>query len=382
MKKLPFLYHRLNNQNGFTTLVAIATLAILSITGIYALNVSTTEQQITTNVDHQKEAFYQADAGVQHTLAVIRNKIIEEIEDGNLKDIDSIDFDTLIDFSDSVYQSSDFSFDSPSKEGSWGASPYKFQITGHGPRNAASTIEVAFTPDVDVDKAFKVGILSDGDININGAPDMLGSLHANGSVTQSGEGNIDGNVSAVGTVDVDSTVTGDSKPGADPMDVPKVSDEDFAEWETNADVTYSGDTTLDDSDIGEGDIIFVDGNVTIQNKTEVKATIIATGDVTFNGQSTIESPGDNPALETLIIAGGNITFNGSGDSWGVFWSNGSFSRNGSSDVNGSVVAGDTVEDLDIEFNGTFSFDNSENIDNEFVPKEMTIMLTSWSDQVS
>ncbi|MGM0632302.1 MAG: hypothetical protein ACQETO_03915, partial [Pseudomonadota bacterium] len=30
-----------------------------------------------------------------------------------------------------------------------------------------------------------------------------------------------------------------------------------------------------------------------------------------------------------------------------------------SDVDGAVVAGDTVEDLDIEFNGTFSFDDSD-----------------------
>jgi Tfp pilus assembly protein PilX len=366
----------IRRQDGSIMVTALMIMSILSIVGIYANNIAGTELQITTNVETNTMAFYDADAGVQHTLALIKQQLNTGTTINN------------IDLTDSEYQApTGFSF-TVTTDNPWlnNSGPHRFVSTGKGPRNATHSIEVSFTNTLEVHPAFKVGILSDGDININGAPDMTGSIHANGDVVQNGAGIIRGNVSAGNSVSIGSTVEdGGIYANADLFDVPQVTTDHFNAWRTQAMIApnsyVNGNHTVPDTGNLNGKIIFVDGDVTIPNSGSnsiINATIIATGNVTFRGQSTLESPGG--PVGVVVISGGDILFNGSGDSWGAFWCNGSFKRNGSSNVNGAIVAGNAVADLDITFNGAFEFIHSDNINSNIVPKEMSVKLASWADQ--
>ena len=69
----------IKNTDGSMMMVVLMIMAILSIMGFYAVSISNTEQQITTNVHTQKQAFYNADAGVQFTIASLK----KDLEDGN-----------------------------------------------------------------------------------------------------------------------------------------------------------------------------------------------------------------------------------------------------------------------------------------------------------
>jgi hypothetical protein len=365
----------LRQQDGSIIITALMIMVILSIIGIYANNIATTESQITTNVETNQMAFYDADAGVQHTLAMIRQQLNNDI------------LINEINLSDSSYDApTGFSFE-VTKVGTWLENDpfYFFESIGYGPHGASFSIDVTFTKTEEVKEEFKIGILSDGDIIINGGPIMEGNLHANGDIEQTGVGTIEGDVSAVGTASVDSVQpTGfGTYSNAAPVDVPLITSDHFNEWRSKAQSepgnTYaSGNYTVSDTGNLSGKIIFVDGDVTIPNTTAgadaiVNATIIATGDVTFRGQSTTESPGG--PVGVAVIAGGNIEFNGQGDSHGIFWSNGSFTRNGSSNVNGGVVASSIVT-----FNGGFTFTHATNINNDNLPTVKIVQLDSWADQ--
>ncbi|MCD6332036.1 MAG: pilus assembly PilX N-terminal domain-containing protein [Bacteroidales bacterium] len=76
----------LTQQDGSMMVVALMVMAILSIIGIHAISISSTEQQITVNAQTQQTAFYDADSGVQYTLGCI---------EGDLKD-NTIDNDTVL----------------------------------------------------------------------------------------------------------------------------------------------------------------------------------------------------------------------------------------------------------------------------------------------
>jgi len=370
----------IGRQDGNIMFTALMIMAILSIIGLYANSIATTELQITTNVGTNTMAFYNADAGVQHTLARIKQQLNAGIDINN------------IDLTDSEYQAPNgFSF-AVTMDDPWSnnSGPHRFVSTGSGPRGAALSIEAMFTNTLEVHPAFKVGMLSGGDISINGAPDITGSIHANGNVVQNGSGIIRGNVSASGNVTIGSTIEGGGAyANADLMELPMITSDHFNAWRTQAMITpntYSnGNYTVPDTGNLNGKIIFVDGNVTIPKSTDpnadnslINATIIATGDVTFGGQSTLESTGG--PVGVVVIAGGNIFFNGSGDSYGVFWCNGTFTRSGSNKVNGTIVAGNAVENLDITPDSGFKFTYVDNINSTILPKKISVKLVSWADQ--
>jgi type II secretory pathway component PulK len=63
----------INNQQGSVILIAIIILAMLTIIGISATNISNTEMKITTNALLYNVAFYTADAGIEAGRAVLNN---------------------------------------------------------------------------------------------------------------------------------------------------------------------------------------------------------------------------------------------------------------------------------------------------------------------
>lgn len=379
MNRFDVKKHKINpTEKGIALITVMLMMAVMSFLAVTMYNTSNVESMISSNYRSSKQAFYDADAGVQYVLA----KLNSDIESTDLSDI------VLSDYSAPAGFNFDLAFvNNPPVIGN-----NCFTSTTLLETNASSSIEACLIIEEVINPAFGVGIVSEGDITINGAPDMTGSIHANGSIVQNGEGTVSGSVSAVGSVSVDSTVNGDTISDADYMEIPKVTQEFLDEMRSEVQLGsedkyeyYSGNNVKIGDDI-QDKIIFVDGDLTIDQNTKISnnTTIIATGNITFKGESSfVEGSGpDDEGFEinTAIIAGGDITFNGSGDSYGIFWCNGDFTRNGSSYAHGSIVAAGGVDNPDIVFNGVFEFKHFEDINNDFIPKQTTAVLSKWSDK--
>jgi hypothetical protein len=64
--------YRFNNENGSVIVVTIMVLALLTILGLSAINISTTEQHLATNTLLYERAFYAAEAGFEHAKGVLK----------------------------------------------------------------------------------------------------------------------------------------------------------------------------------------------------------------------------------------------------------------------------------------------------------------------
>ncbi len=382
-------------EKGIALITVMLMLAVLTVLSITMANTSIIETHISSNYRTSKEAFYDADAGVHFAMSKIKQQLPANIDlawvKSTLADLNEELADDQADENSSLY---DFTFSFPiDKIKTKETDEYCFTSSAEQASNARAKIKVCFKHERGIDPAFGVGIVSDGNININGAPTITGSLHANGSIVQNGEGTITGNISAVNTVDVDSAVSGATQNNAPYMETPKVTQQLLDNMRTsvltgeqiNPDGYVYYPDTITISDDVQDKVIFVDGNITISNQTKINnnTTIIATGNIIFRGESSFEegeSPDDEGfEIKTAIIAGGDITFNGSGHSYGVFWANGDFVRNGSNYAHGSIVAAGGVDNPDIIFNGKFEFKQITSINNNFIPESIAADFSEWSD---
>jgi cytoskeletal protein CcmA (bactofilin family) len=222
------------------------------------------------------------------------------------------------------------------------------------------------SPVITLDPAFGAGIVTNGDLRINGSSNIDGGTHTNGDTRFNGSGTVTGNVNAVGSITTNgSWTTGSKNDNAPTIVVPQVTDGKLADLKAAAQssgVYNSGNFNYNGSgDLGNK-VIFAEGNLTL-NGSIINGTIVAKGNVTINGSSQINGDG---VIGTAIVAKGNITMNGSSDSNGAFWSNGSFVQNGASRVIGSIVSRG-----DITRNGSFNFTANGNIQNDNLPKVTT-----------
>jgi len=260
--------------------------------------------------------------------------------------------------------------------------------TGYSQEKTKSTINQVILTD-SLDQAFRVGIASDGDITINGAPEnIIGSLHANGSITQNGSGDpIMGNVTAVNGVDLGSDVghgyiiDGES----DEEKLPKITEKMLYSLKNEADLILNDGDDLEEKhmvDLPDSPIVFVDGSLNVDYNDINKVTLVATENITFSGGiSWSDSYTYDEPLKTSVLAGGDITFNGSGEKHGIFWCNGSFTHNGSAKIYGSILASDEVENPDIDLHGKFDFEYFDNMENDFFPTPyITINRISWNQE--
>ena len=148
--------------------------------------------------------------------------------------------------------------------------------------------------------------------------------------------------------------------------VPKVEDSWLAELKksavaANKAILVSGVVYNANGDLG-GKVIFAEGDLTINGSIK-NGAIVAKGNVTINGSSQIN---DNGVIGTAIVATGDIKLNGSDDSFGAFWSNGSFVQNGKGRTEGMIVS-----QGDITKNGKLLFTANGNIQTDYLPTVTT-----------
>ena len=68
---------KVNNEKGSVIVAAIMILVMLTIIGIAAINMSTTESSISTNSLLYERAFYTAEAGLEHSKESLKLKFVE-----------------------------------------------------------------------------------------------------------------------------------------------------------------------------------------------------------------------------------------------------------------------------------------------------------------
>ena len=366
----------LKNEDGFVLVLALFTMLILTVIGISATTKTALELQVSTSDRVYNRTFYQADAGVQYVLASIRADLQDPANPAEIEDIDPSSYPVPAGFS--------FQIAAPDYSTIGVGQDFWFTVTGTGQGNSETSITVTFQVDAPPKPAFGLGIITDGNLNINGAPYIDGGMHANGNIDQNGAGIINGTVTAAGTVSVGSATSSPPQGGVDPIEVPFITEDIFNDLRTRAQT--SPNTYIDNSgsngkgkpgsgshdfstsgDLG-GAIIFVDGDVTISGDIQ-NGSIIATGNITVNGSSQLTAG----QIGVAMAAGGNITMNGASDSYGLFWSNGSFVQNGASTVHGSIVSTGNITR-----NGAFNFEFDGIGDFDFLPTEPPRPnVTSW-----
>ena len=73
LKKIP---ERMNNEDGFTIILALILLMLLTIIGATAINTSTTETMISSAEEVKRTTFYVAESGVEHATAMLRSQFV------------------------------------------------------------------------------------------------------------------------------------------------------------------------------------------------------------------------------------------------------------------------------------------------------------------
>ncbi|EKE03464.1 MAG: hypothetical protein ACD_20C00202G0012 [uncultured bacterium] len=115
----------------------------------------------------------------------------------------------------------------------------------------------------------------------------------------------------------------------------------------------------------QGKVIFVDGDIDI-NANGISdlsnVMIISSGTITVNGSVDIGTS-HTGKVDTIFASQGDITLNGSRDYSALFWTNGSFTQNGSS------LAGRVIAQSGITVNGSFTLTQSDKLyDNNTIDK--------------
>ncbi len=111
--------------------------------------------------------------------------------------------------------------------------------------------------------------------------------------------------------------------------------------------------------------IFVDGDIQLTSGARFadNSTIVATGDIEVSGASEFSG---------TLIAGGNIDFNGGSNSEAHLWANGDVTLNGTGHLTGTVVTSGNIG-----HNGGIDYTRSTDNDNIYIPR--AISRVTWAD---
>jgi len=166
---------------------------------------------------------------------------------------------------------------------------------------------------------------------------IIGNVHANGNInSESGakNGDISGTVSAVGTIgDLDGTL----RPGSPTRVLPVFNIESFRIMAVNNGVYYPTNKTFSGVTISSPNgITYVNGNVTIANKSALNGTLVANGTVTIDNKFDQHTAVN--ANYPAIICKGTLDVNNRTRWNGLLYSEGNIILRNNMDVQNGVIA--------------------------------------------
>ena len=132
---MPDIKITLNNEKGFVLPLGLIFMAIIAIMGTSAIIVTTTDLKVGSNYNSNIQAFYDAEAGVQYTIA--------KIEDGLANSTFALPaaIGGSVPFTSATPAGFSFAVSNVSKTGS---NAYAFTSTGSGQGNSQAVLEVSF----------------------------------------------------------------------------------------------------------------------------------------------------------------------------------------------------------------------------------------------
>jgi hypothetical protein len=145
-----------SNEKGMVLPLGLMFLAIIAILGTTAVIITTTDLKIGSNYKASEQAFYDAEAGVQYVL----KQLAIDLDDSDSETVDLTGNPISLNYS----TPSGFFFTVPTELTSPGNDQYSFKVTGHGPNNSETVIEVVFS--TEQKSLFDFGLFTDGTLDL------------------------------------------------------------------------------------------------------------------------------------------------------------------------------------------------------------------------
>jgi type IV pilus assembly PilX-like protein len=332
-------WQQIRDESGTVLVTAVLILAVLTVMGVFATNMTIVNEQIAGNLKASKQALYLAEAGLTHARLLLNWN--QGLWSGYGTDAPQ----TLLP-STSLANLGTYTVTIQAA----GGQARRLRATGGNTAGRSqATIEALLEPGwFNTDKAILVG----GDLDIGGNASItgtLGNVHANGNLTISGNALVSQNVSATGTYSTSgSPLIGGEAAGSQPRErIPAITPADFYDardyllasdgkvykkgnvgpqpmpqgnwngWSFNA-----GSWTLSGTVIPTDGTLYIEGNAKITGNAGVQGnpwigTLIATGDIEISGTPIMRPPNStdssqgNPLFRAgtenlLLVAGKDV----------------------------------------------------------------------------
>jgi hypothetical protein len=188
------------------------------------------------------------------------------------------------------------------------------------------------------------GILAGGDVVLEtSAMDIHGAVHANGNI-KSSEGNppVHGNMTAVGSIEVTPQTGYTASEGSARVEVPE--GDFFSVWKAkaqNGGIYVDGDYQIAKTTVVPGNgVVYVEGNVKIQNRSGLIGTLVAMGNITVDNQFTHTAYADD---WPVMLCGGNIELYNRNNYVGLIYTRGNLLSCNRKQIKGNIIALGDVE---------------------------------------
>jgi hypothetical protein len=188
------------------------------------------------------------------------------------------------------------------------------------------------------------GILAGGNVVLEtSAMDIHGAVHANGNIDSSrGNPRVHGNLTAGGSIQVTPQTGYTANGGGASVEVP--AGDFFSAWKAkaqNGGIYVDGDYQIAKTTVVPGNgVVYVEGNVEIQNRSGLIGTLVAMGNITVANQFTHTPYADDwPAM----LCAGNIELYNRNNYVGLLYTRGNLLTRNNKQINGHIIAVGNVE---------------------------------------
>jgi len=399
----------LSNEKGFVLPVSLMFLAIIALLGATAVKTTTTDLKIAINYKNSVEAFYLAEAGINHAQGFLKQ---------NISDWNNYTAAQTLPISPTTLSTGNYTITIEDPDQTSGNNWRKIVATATTSTGASAKIEVFLNPqsffpfsyaafgdewvnisgnnaytdsyDSSVEPWTREGKMQNGDVGTNsidvGDLDVgNGIIYGDAIVGAGGDPNI------VISYNPHGNITGSETALSEPVLMPSVTDSGL---ETSVGIlsgshTISTDTRVDSISLASkskitinGDVVlYVDGNIHISGKAKIdipvgsSLTIYASETIHMAGQGIVNQ---NNKPENLIIYGTDdckkVHFSGQADFYGAIYApEAEFDSSGQSDIYGSIIC----NTVDISGQGGIHYD--ENLNNLGSGTVSDFNVMSWKN---
>jgi cytoskeletal protein CcmA (bactofilin family) len=371
---MKYYLNHLQNESGVALVTGLVVMVLLTAIGTYAIHMTEIDETIAGNLKTSKQAFYVAEAGLQHAKTFLN----QPANKGSWSTYAYTTPQTLI---------------AATQLATMGTYAVTIQDAGSGARRLRSTGTTTSQGKTVIENLVWLGpympggaLTVGGNLTISGNPTVAGTgggVHANGNLSISGNALISGNLTAGGTYSQSGNITvlgGTPAGGQRLVTIPTINPTDFLgaqDFRLRADGTVintagaiqpmsggkwngwsyssgkwslSGNTQVNSTLYVEGDASISGNHGSAQSPWIV--TIVATGSIEFSGNSIVRPPAttDTGGLfrsgtENLLFVAGKdlkITGNSQQSVQGIMAAHEQVSVSGNATLTGFIIAEDAA----------------------------------------